>query len=63
MLLINEYESLSIGQVEKLAEKSANYVFWKDKKYRYLGGNDTAQDFMYVNSTKDIIGLTDEEFS
>ncbi len=59
MLVLNEYDTLTIAQTEKMAQELQGFFVWKDKRSRYLGGNENAGPFLNLPKTQALIGASD----
>ncbi len=58
--MLEQYEHLTLAQIEKVAEKSRGCFGWKDKKdYSYLGGNAKMAELMQLSSPQELIGIND----
>lgn len=62
MLALNQYDHLTLANIEKFSEESESYVIWKDRNYHYLGANTRADEFTRL-PLNDFIGLTDQDMN
>ncbi len=62
MLAFNQYEYLTLSNVEQFSEKSTGYFLVKDPKLRFLTGNQKSSEFTDLPITT-LIGLNDHDLN
>ncbi len=62
MLALNQFDYLTLAQVDEFAEKSIGYFLVKDPSFRFVTGNEKSREFTQL-SIEAVIGLRDYDLN